>query len=1029
MKKIWKRLCAGLLSFVLLFTLVPVSAFAEPKEVTIYFGLWDNYNGDDRLDNGYLFDHPDIVTAPDTLLPVTATEGNTITLPKAVTTDMTEEEAADTTTQPYFYVKNSAGQIIARMVCDEILLLANTQGQEDTVITADTQQPYQYEVPAGWDPDNIGLMIIYSWHRDTDAVYHSVDYEYNIGSADGQLPSDANIYIAGQYPTSEVFPYYGYGSLNDTPAPSSTVAEDADYQVGPEITNSNYGFAGLFARSGSETEGYTYYPFLGWKIEGSEDDRLYQIGDTVTMGDADVTYVAQWGEGISENDPYFTDFSKIKNLEMPLTVRYSDPDYPGGTDAQITQRSTSTSSFNRVNDTRDDPLLLNKDRTVSYRATMNMSRIVAEECLGNQKVTDPDFANFTIHVQIGDNLSVLDEDGTVTFSFTCTFLKPTGEVKFVNADGSSVGSYTANLTQADDTYTFTVPASEFKSNSFEVPVKWIPGSHNAEELRQEIALEVISAQIDSDYTGVVETSGYITGAIDFSKSPANNNSLLNRVTAHLLTTQEWKTALDENGDGSIDVLESIRANEYLSNYAAQNIDLNANSVYAQYRPDAAIQPADLTVYMGGTDGYEGVLNGSNTVTASNSLPEPGFYITLPDEVNAALEAAQVSAEGETADLSNYLRIYTQDGTRSWKLEPYGKTYSGANDRYIYRVVPEAKEQDPVRLHFTDEDGNRFVSDEFDPSEVNGLANHYTMDICSDLVDQDQVILEIKVPRTQAHPDGYTYYCTLRTAPGDLTIRYVTGQQDSVDTDVVEDIASTTDRSKAYAQTQPGTTFTINESQVDVTAAAAPSLLFDDVVTSGNTAGAQDYDVQLKDRAVQTVGVSFANLQYQAKYLDLVDANNGNVWLKASKPVTVYWPYPQGTDKNTTFYLVHFSDLNREMANSEIAGNIAASACEAVEVTNTDYGIAFEADSFSPYVLMWDNSTTAVSTPTPDEHPDIAEGIANGTWGGTPTPTPSAQATVIPQTSDSLPLGMLIVVAVAAAGAVVVLLVLRKRRGR
>ena len=75
------------------------------------------------------------------------------------------------------------------------------------------------------------------------------------------------------------------------------------------------------------------------------------------------------------------------------------------------------------------------------------------------------------------------------------------------------------------------------------------------------------------------------------------------------------------------------------------------------------------------------------------------------------------------------------------------------------------------------------------------------------------------------------------------------------------------------------------------------------------------------------------------------------------------------------------------------------------------------------------AVTVPSTPTPDEHPDIAEGIANGTWGGTPTPTPSAQTTTIPQTSDSLPLGMLIVVAVAAAGAVVVLLVLRKRRSR
>ena len=72
------------------------------------------------------------------------------------------------------------------------------------------------------------------------------------------------------------------------------------------------------------------------------------------------------------------------------------------------------------------------------------------------------------------------------------------------------------------------------------------------------------------------------------------------------------------------------------------------------------------------------------------------------------------------------------------------------------------------------------------------------------------------------------------------------------------------------------------------------------------------------------------------------------------------------------------------------------------------------------------NTYAPPTPTPDEHPDIAEGIANGTWGGTPTPTPTAQTTAIPQTSDDLPLGLLIVVAIAAAGAVCGLVVLRKR---
>ena len=37
-------------------------------------------------------------------------------------------------------------------------------------------------------------------------------------------------------------------------------------------------------------------------------------------------------------------------------------------------------------------------------------------------------------------------------------------------------------------------------------------------------------------------------------------------------------------------------------------------------------------------------------------------------------------------------------------------------------------------------------------------------------------------------------------------------------------------------------------------------------------------------------------EYQVlfRYLDLVDASNGNAWVTADKPVEVYWPYPAGT---------------------------------------------------------------------------------------------------------------------------------------
>lgn len=72
------------------------------------------------------------------------------------------------------------------------------------------------------------------------------------------------------------------------------------------------------------------------------------------------------------------------------------------------------------------------------------------------------------------------------------------------------------------------------------------------------------------------------------------------------------------------------------------------------------------------------------------------------------------------------------------------------------------------------------------------------------------------------------------------------------------------------------------------------------------------------------------------------------------------------------------------------------------------------------------NTYAPPTPKPDDHPDIAEAIENGTWGQ-PTPTPAAG--VIPQTSDSLPLIGLVVILVVAAAAIVVLVVLRRRSHR
>lgn len=62
------------------------------------------------------------------------------------------------------------------------------------------------------------------------------------------------------------------------------------------------------------------------------------------------------------------------------------------------------------------------------------------------------------------------------------------------------------------------------------------------------------------------------------------------------------------------------------------------TVYAQWKPDEAyavkIAPMNLTVYVGG-DGYDGVI-GDDGKFAANDLPEIGFYLTLPDDINTML---------------------------------------------------------------------------------------------------------------------------------------------------------------------------------------------------------------------------------------------------------------------------------------------------------------------------------------------------------------------------------------------------------
>lgn len=355
---------------------------------------------------------------------------------------------------------------------------------------------------------------------------------------------------------------------------------------------------------------------------------------------------------------------------------------------------------------------------------------------------------------------------------------------------------------------------------------------------------------------------------------------------------------------------------------------------------ATIDPADVVVYMGGEDGYEGIVDENGAIQNSNSLPEPGFYITIPDEVNDVLkeeEGLDPEADDVYLDLTKYITL--SSGDKSWHLEYYGEdgaSYSSEH-KNVYKLVA-AEGQDPVRIQITDSDGNVYISDEFDMASA--LYNDYTINLYAGNTILNNVVMNVK---------GYgALPFTLDS--GTLKVRGLTenAKTEPVKNTISDEVETPT------AVIPEDAVYTINDGNVKVTDVSGVHLLSDEII---DTKGTKDL---LKQKVNEVLSINGEGHQYQMTYLDLVDVNNGNVWVKSDKPISVYLPYPEGTDENTEFNLVHFEGLHREMRTEEVADQIAQCNATSVEITNTEYGIKFETNSFSPFVLTWTVPTSVVN---------------------------------------------------------------------
>ena len=381
-----------------------------------------------------------------------------------------------------------------------------------------------------------------------------------------------------------------------------------------------------------------------------------------------------------------------------------------------------------------------------------------------------------------------------------------------------------------------------------------------------------------------------------------------------------------------------------------------------------VKPADITLYTGGT-GYSGIVgNDGNLVKdETNGLPEPGYYIQLPEALNKALLDALDLQEGTVLDLSDYVTFTYNDGTnaRTWNLALYDENgTSQAYGKNVYRLLPTAAGQDPVRLKITGdtvEEGKVLTDDVFEIHLDGDLYREYNMAIYSGGLEIGGVKLTFNTSDDLGDLSGKSY--SVDTESGKLTIRGVT---DSQETAVV---GQKTD-SGFSASVPNGTTYTINDSDIGVNDSSNIQLLVDDIVTAGDDADAAAVTEALQTKAAEALeNTTLTNPTYEMKYMDLVDGNNGNVYVTPSQNVTITWPMPTDAAEDTEFYVVHFDGLDREFSGNQAVTQIEN--CENVTVIPTEtssdgQSITFATSTFSPFVLVYNQKDAAAPSLTVDK---------------------------------------------------------------
>ena len=397
------------------------------------------------------------------------------------------------------------------------------------------------------------------------------------------------------------------------------------------------------------------------------------------------------------------------------------------------------------------------------------------------------------------------------------------------------------------------------------------------------------------------------------------------------------------------VSEAGQAKEYFTDDRAVTDESDiTHEWFVDQTQYVTIRPADITVYTGGNS-YDGVTDENGQIVSGSGLPEAGYLLTVPEEINDMLEGP-----GQAVDLAGHLTFTYGAGetVRAWDIQLYSGGATSTTDpvdgiaRYIYRMESVKEGQDPVRLQFTDpETGEVKISDEFEVSAIE-QNRIYSMTIYSGGVDQGLVKAVFKdIPEHY----GETFTYPVKIEEGALTIR---GATEEGVTAPVEDKADDVTGDAITAVAPAGVKYYINDSQVEITDKNAVHLLTDEVLD----------DQVLIDHISNEIigpdtGIPNGDYLYEFQYLDLVDSSNGNAYvtLGDGQTIDLYWPVPDDADTSAPFYIVHFDALDRDYegaAGEQLKENPAEKLDGTLVTLNGKQYIKFATGSFSPFALVY-----------------------------------------------------------------------------